>query len=510
MAASSEEQFPKTIESYDILGRLGQGAFSSVYKAYCTPKDKHVAIKILVLQDNTEEQYKQIVEEAKIMATLQHDNTMRLLGCFLHEQEIWIITPLSCCSCSDILEHSKFQNGLEEPIIARIIGDVTCGLEYIHKQSIVHSDIKPSNILLDYEGNAKLADFGVSSNLVNALRKRKRTGFAGTIAFAAPEVCHAFLESSSSGSGYDQKADIWSLGITCIQLFEGRNPFAHYATEEEVVDVIVGEQFKIESSFTKDIRKVFKHFVAQCCTYDPTERPPAKELKDHSFLLPLTVTLMEKKDLVQELELQEDNTFYANRIKNILPLSKRPEDKSKEDNESASVEWNFNETIQSAGTENNLRSVVKDVTATIASPVLELEKGGFNEEEKKFSVGCFVTCFGEEKILGQVNWFDENELMYRIKLQNNTISNVASSQVERSYLEKTFETLTSLDKSPGLREYLFFMGTDGDVGEKVTNAVEQIKEAPNTMKPYTNLIKNYKKWKKMKNATEIKPSNAEN
>lgn len=134
-------------------------------------------------------------------------------------------------SCLDMLK-STFPNGMDEITIASILYQALNGLDYLHKAGHIHRDVKAGNLLVDSDGLVKLADFGVSACLFDdggrsGLRSTMRKTFVGTPCWMAPEVIES-ASASASSRGYNSKADIWSFGITALELAYGSAPFAHY------------------------------------------------------------------------------------------------------------------------------------------------------------------------------------------------------------------------------------------------------------------------------------------
>ena len=155
------------------------------------------------------------------MSLSRHPNLLPVHGSFVNDSKLFIITPfLSAGSCLDIMK-TAYPNGLDEACIATILKQTLQGLEYLHKNGLIHRDIKAGNLLMDDSGLVQLADFGVSSSLMDSGDRRGvRKTFVGTPCWMAPEVMEQ--------SGYDYRADIWSFGITAIELATGHAPFAKF------------------------------------------------------------------------------------------------------------------------------------------------------------------------------------------------------------------------------------------------------------------------------------------
>ncbi|XP_049879081.1 serine/threonine-protein kinase Tao isoform X2 [Pectinophora gossypiella] len=254
---------------FEDLREIGHGSFGAVYYARCNLTKEIVAIKKMsYLGKQSEEKWQDILKEIKFLKQLEHPNTIEYKGCYKREHTAWLVMEYCVGSASDIIEVHK--RPLREEEIAAICEGVVCGLSYLHSLGRIHRDIKAGNILLTENGTVKLADFGSASI------KCPANSFVGTPYWMAPEVILAMDEGQ-----YDGKVDVWSLGITCIELAERKPPYFNMNAMSALYHIAQNDSPTLQAPEWTD---TFRYFVEACLQKNPSDRPSSTKLLSHPFI----------------------------------------------------------------------------------------------------------------------------------------------------------------------------------------------------------------------------------
>ncbi|GBF98708.1 serine threonine kinase [Raphidocelis subcapitata] len=266
-APPAEVLDPDHIERLELIGR---GSYGEVYRGVDTHSGQQVAIKVIDLED-IEDDIEDIQKEISALAGCRCAHITRYYGALVRpgSSELLILMELLACSAADLLASAP----LPEACIAFILRCVLQGLAYLHGEGRIHRDVKAANVLLSAAGEVRISDFGVSGQLTGTLGFRRRT-FVGTPYWMAPEV----IESSEEG--YSTSADVWSVGITGIEMALAAPPHAELHPMRVLFVIPREPPPRLEGPFSEE----FRDFVTACLQKDPTARPSARELLSHPFV----------------------------------------------------------------------------------------------------------------------------------------------------------------------------------------------------------------------------------
>ncbi|KAI7906820.1 uncharacterized protein BX663DRAFT_427175 [Cokeromyces recurvatus] len=263
---------------------IGAGTFGSVYLAINLDTSTVMAVKEIRFPDSNSLSalHKSIKEEMKVMEMLHHRNIVQYYGMEVHRDRVYIF--MEYCengSLGALLDHGGRIE--DELYIVDYAYQLLSGLAYLHENNVVHRDIKPDNILIDYQGQLKLTDFGASKILVQGQKTMGRTtmnlhvgSLAGTPMYMAPEVI------TGSDTGRKGSMDIWSLGCCIVQMATGRRPWSTLENEWSVMYHVVTGHPPLPDASQLSSQGI--DFLKKCFIRDPNKRPSAEELLNHPWI----------------------------------------------------------------------------------------------------------------------------------------------------------------------------------------------------------------------------------
>lgn len=247
-------------EQYLIHEVIGRGAFGDVVRATHKVSGNQVAIKLIDLED-AQDDIDEIQKEIAVLSRIQCPQLVSYGGSFVVDAQLWIVMELlEAGSLLDLMTTAP----LPEPLIGTVLREMLLGLQYLHKRGIIHRDLKAANVMVSAQGDVKIGDFGTTGRLTNTMQKRQT--FVGSPCWMAPEVIKE--------AAYGVAADIWSLGITAIELAKGEAPYASIHPMRVLFLIPKNPPPTLEGDFSKGL----KDFVGMCLRKTPEERASAASL----------------------------------------------------------------------------------------------------------------------------------------------------------------------------------------------------------------------------------------
>lgn len=260
-------------EVIEEMQRLGEGAGGAVHKVKDKRSGKIIARKTIT----TRQAPRQLLREVHIMTTTQHTNIIRFYGAYISPSTSEVKILMEYCEGGSLEAIGKRLRDhgavVGEKIAGRLAEGILQGLAYLHRNKTIHRDIKPSNILLTNQGIVRLCDFGVSGELVDSLANT----FTGTSFYMAPERI--------SGEKYTIRSDVWSTGITLLELVQNRFPFPNDLPPIELMVYITrNEPPRLEDESGVQWTRDMKDFIKQTLIINPQFRPVPKQMLEHPWI----------------------------------------------------------------------------------------------------------------------------------------------------------------------------------------------------------------------------------
>ncbi|AEO58133.1 hypothetical protein MYCTH_2305264 [Thermothelomyces thermophilus ATCC 42464] len=256
---------------FEIGRPLGKGKFGRVYLARERTTGFICALKVLYkseLQQGTGVE-KQVRREIEIQSNLRHPNILKLYGHFHDSKRIFLI--LEYAGKGELYKHLRREQRFPEWKAAQYIAQMAAALRYLHRKHVIHRDIKPENILVGIHGEIKISDFGWS---VHAPNNRRNT-LCGTLDYLPPEM----IKSGSKDNWYNEKVDLWSLGVLTYEFLVGEAPF-------EDTPIMTHKRIaRADMTIPDWVSKEAKDLIKKLLVLDPEKRLPLEEVQNHPWII---------------------------------------------------------------------------------------------------------------------------------------------------------------------------------------------------------------------------------
>lgn len=265
---------PRAPSNWKKGHRLGSGSFGEVFVCYDKDSGRELAVKqvsLMQMNAETSKEVRALENEIQLLRNFQHERIVSYFGC--HQDHSLLSIFMEYMPGGSIKDELTKYGPLTEMVTRKYARQMLEGLAFLHKNVIVHRDIKAANVLRDLQGNIKLADFGASKRLHTICSATGFKSFVGTPHYMAPEVIN--------GEGYGRKADVWSMGCTVVEMISGKPPWADLESMAAIYKIATAERPEYE--LPQKSSEFSREFLRLTFRRNPLERPTAEDLLRHRF-----------------------------------------------------------------------------------------------------------------------------------------------------------------------------------------------------------------------------------
>ena len=255
-----------SMENYHLISQIGEGSFGRVYKGRRKYTGRLVAIKMINKLGQSKDDLVSFRREIDLLQKVSHPNVMKMLSVFETDTDFCVVSELARGDLFQVIDDNQT---LPEPVLRNVAAQLVSSLAHLHDLHIIHRDMKPQNILIAENATLKICDFGFARALSNTTLVL--TSIKGTPLYMAPELVQE--------QPYDEKVDIWALGVILYELYYGKPPFFTNSIYK-LIQMIVNSPI----TFPGEISPQFKSFLLEMLQKDPSKRTACSELLNHPFI----------------------------------------------------------------------------------------------------------------------------------------------------------------------------------------------------------------------------------
>ncbi|XP_073975333.1 dual specificity mitogen-activated protein kinase kinase 4-like isoform X2 [Rhodnius prolixus] len=311
LQVSSEQVYRFTSDDLQDLGEIGRGGFGTVNKMVHNQSSTYMAVKRIRSTVDEKEQKQLLMDLDVVMKSNDCSYIVKFYGALFKEGDCWICMELMDTSLDKFYKYiyDHLHARIPEEILGKISVATVRALNYLkEKLKIIHRDVKPSNILLDRGGNIKLCDFGISGQLVDSIAK---TRDAGCRPYMAPER----IDPQRGKGGYDVRSDVWSLGITLMEVATGKFPYPKWnCVFDQLLQVVNGNAPTLRHNYHQfEFSQKFISFVDTCLIKEENQRPKYNRLLVHPFIIQSETSNVNTSQYFSEIldNMLDNGTIYT-------------------------------------------------------------------------------------------------------------------------------------------------------------------------------------------------------